>query len=254
MPLAELPIRDLRPRLDVKPGSNSRRKRTGAVTGATLHYNGPPVAGAGTPQRELRQLIDVDVPWQQRSLGADSLMYHFAVLSDGSIYQTRDLDLIAWHCRTPEGNNHHLAVHVPIGGVQRPTSRQWDATTALFDAIIDEYGLAGRRVIKAHQEWVSTECPGPVLMQRLREWRAGSGPRSTGGLFRIKRDVSAARVRTGPSRESPVALDGNARMYPGDLLDADRVEDGEAIGSERRWAHRRDGLGWVHLSLLSPLR
>lgn len=257
MPLADLSIKDLRPRLNVKPGSNARRRRTGAVTGATLHYNGPPVPGAGTPERELRQLIDVDVPWQQRSLGADSLMYHFAVLSDGTICQTRDLDLIAWHCRTSDGNNHHLAVHLPIGGTQRPTTRQWDSTVALFEEIIDEYGLGGRSAVKAHQEWVSTECPGPVLMQRLRAWRTGSGTRATaqtGGLFRIKRDVSAARVRTGPTRQSPVALDGNARMYPGDLLDADRIENGEAIGGEKRWAHRRDGLGWVHLSLLSRMR
>lgn len=257
MPLAALDIRDLRPKLDVKPGRRSRRRRRGRVTGATLHYNGPPVAGFGKPARELRQLIEVDVPWQQRSLNADSLMYHFAVLSDGKTYQTRDLGLIAWHCRNAEGNEHHLAVHLPLGGMQRPTAKQWDATVALLEAIIDEYGLEGRGVMKGHQEWASTECPGPVLMHRLRLWRAagaGDAARETAGLFRIRRDISAARVRTAPTRESAVALDGNARMYPGDLLDADRVVEGEAIGSEKRWAHRRDGLGYVHLSLLTRLR
>lgn len=258
MPLAALEIRDLRPRLDVKPGRRSRRRREGRVTGATLHYNGPPVPGFGTPSRELRQLTHVDVPWQQRSLNADSLMYHFAVLSNGEIWQTRDLDLIAWHCRDSEGNEHHLAVHLPLGGMQRPTAAQWDATVSLFDAIMDEYGLEARGVIKGHLEWTSTECPGPILMHRLRQWRAG-GPggtaeRDSAGMFRIRRDISAARVRTAPTRESPVALDGRARMYPGDVLDADHVVEGEAIGSENRWAHRRDGLGYVHLSLLTRMR
>ncbi len=259
--LAHLQIHDLRPRLAVNAAAASRRRRTGNVTSATLHYNGPPVAGAGTPEREIRQLVHIDVPWQQRSLGADSLMYHFAVLSDGSIHQTRDLDLVAWHSRTTEGNTHSLAVHLPLGGIQRPTARQWDATAALMDAIIDEYGLSGRSAVKAHLEWAATECPGPVLMQRLRQYRATTPgtPRATpaadtSALFRIRRDVSAAKVRSAPTRDGAIALDGRARMYPGDLLDADAVVQGEAIGSEKGWARRRDGLGYVHLSLLTRVR
>lgn len=254
MPLATLEIHDLRPQLDVKPGRRSRRRRRGEVSGATLHYNGPAVPGFGTPTRERRQLVEVDVPWQQQSLSADSLMYHFAVLSDGTIWQTRDLELIAWHCRNADGNEHHLAVHLPLGGMQRPTARQWDATTALFEAIIDQYDLAGRVAVKAHLEWASTECPGPVLMHRLRRWREGWTDADSAALFRIRRDISAARVRTGPTRDSAVALDGRARMFPGDVLDADRVVEGEAIGRDNRWAHRRDGLGYVHMSLLTRMR
>lgn len=254
MPLASLPIRDLRSKLNVKPGAKSRRKRKGAVIGATLHYNGPPVSGFGTPSRELRQLIHIDVPWQQRQLGADSLMYHFAVLSDGAIYQTRDLDLIAWHCRDSIGNNGSLAVHLPLGGMQRPTRQQWDATLSLFHAIMEEYGLRERTTVKAHLEWAATECPGPVLTQRLREWRESPSEPSTAAIFRIKRSVSAARVRTQPTRSAPIALDGRARMYPGDVLVADRIVEGEAIDGEHRWAHRQDGLGYVHLSLLSAMR
>jgi hypothetical protein len=92
-------------------------------------------------------------------------------------------------------------------------------------------------------------------MHRLRQWRAGSDRAAEGGgLFRIRRDISAARVRTAPTRESAVALDGLARMFPGDVLDADRIVEGEAIGDEKRWAHRRDGLGYVHMSLLTRMR
>ncbi len=256
MPLDSLVVNDLRPRLDVVPGLASRVKRQGAVTSLTLHYNGPPVSGAGTPERELRQIEVIDVPNHQQRIGADSLMYHLVVLSDGSIHQTRDYDLIAWHCRHREGNHHSLAIHLPVGGAQRATTRQWDATVALFEALIDEHDLDGRRVVKGHREWSATECPGPLLMDRLRAWRAGDAeaPPPSGGFYRVRRDVSAARIRTGPGRDFPVALDGLARMWPGDLLDADQIVDGEAIAGERRWAHRRDGLGYVHFSLVSPAR
>jgi hypothetical protein len=92
-------------------------------------------------------------------------------------------------------------------------------------------------------------------MERLRAWRAGEGQAPSGaGFYRVKRDVSAARIRTGPGRNFAVALDGLARMWPGDLLDADKVVEGEAIGDEKRWVHRRDGLGYVHMSLVRPVR
>lgn len=251
-----LQIHDLRPRLDVRPNPRSRRRRVGAVTSLTLHYNGPPVPGAGTPERELRHIVGVDVPNHQQRLDADSLQYHLVVLSDGTIHQTRDFDLIAWHSRTAQGNEHSLAIHLPIGGVQRPTARQWDATVALCEELVAAHGLSGRDAVKGHLEWAATECPGPVLMPRLVGWRGAPAgdARDTGALFRVRRDVSAARIRTAPTRESPVALDGRARMWPGDVLDASEVVAGEPIGRERRWARRRDGLGYVHLSLLTRVR
>ena len=260
MRLDSLGVQDLRPRLAVIDGRASRARRDGAVTSLTLHYNGPAVAGAGRPERELRQIVEIDVPNHQQRIGADSLMYHLVVLSDGSIYQTRAFDLIAWHCRNRVGNHHSLAIHLPVGGAQRATPRQWDATVALFDALIEDYGLEGPEIVKGHREWAETECPGPLLMSRLRAWRGGSAPaadvapRPTSGFFRVRRDVSAARVRTGPGRDFPIALDGKACMWPGDLLDADDVVAGEAIAGDPRWMHRRDGLGFVHASLLTVTR
>jgi N-acetylmuramoyl-L-alanine amidase len=258
MPLASLDVRDLRPQLNIIPGVPSRAQRQGAVTSLTLHYNGPAVAGVGTPERELRQIVRIDVPNHQQRIGADSLMYHLVVLSDGSIHQTRDYELIAWHCRNREGNHHSLAIHLPVGGAQRPTARQWDATVALFEALIEDYDLEGPGIVKGHREWSETECPGPHLMERLRAWRGASSPPTDtagdAGFYRVRRDVSAARVRTGPGREFPVALDGLARMWPGDLLEADGVVEGEPIAGDARWVHRRDGLGYVHASLVSPAR
>lgn len=251
--LEELDIQNLRPRLHVIEGRKSRAKRNGAVTHLTLHYNGPAVKGAGTPEKEVRQIVEVDVPHQQKSLGADSLMYHYAVLADGSIHQTRDLQLIAWHTRNKTGNQHSLGIHLPLGGTQHPTKRQWDATVALFEALMTMYGLESRTTVRGHKEWAETECPGPALMPRLIGWRGTAGvPSPVMRIYRVRNDTSAAMVRTGPGRQYPAALNGQARMWPGDRLVADRIDTGEAIQREARWVHRADGLGWVHMSLLKP--
>jgi hypothetical protein len=250
----QLKIYDLRPQLDLLDRPLCRRRRRGEVTSITLHYNGPALRGFGNPQAELRRVVEVDTPNHQRRLHADSLMCHFVVLSDGSIWQSRDLELQAWHCGNAEGNEQSLAVYLPLGGVQDATAAQWVATTQLCAELIAEHNLPGRQAVKGHLEWSPTACPGPLLMSRLRAWRAvAAGEPFSGGVFRIKADVGAANVRLGPDRRFPVALGGQAVMWPGDLLNADETVLGESIGGEQRWAHRSDGLGFVHLSMLDAV-
>jgi hypothetical protein len=253
MTLTSLNIIDLRPRLPVIR-DRVPRPRTGKPTTITLHYNGPAVRGAGDPDAELRQIIAVDAPWHQQNpnIRGDSLQYHLCVLSDGTIYQTRDLGLPASHAGHAEANRSSIAVHLPLGGLQDATAAQWRATEALFAALVAEYGMrGGRAAVRGHQEWKATECPGPRLMPRLVAWREGVAP--TGAFYRIRADVPAANVREGPGTRFPVALGGKAKMYPGDVLDADAITQGDPVGGDPAWAHRRDGVGFVHMSLLEVL-
>jgi hypothetical protein len=244
-----LGVRDLRPRLPVIANRVPAPRRV-PVASLTLHYNGPAVSGFGDPVRELRHVVDVDVPNHQARLNADSLQYHFVVPSDGQIWQARDLRLPAAHCGHAEGNRSSLAIHLPLGGVQDATDAQWAATLRLSEALIATYRLPGRAAVRLHAEWKDTACPGPHLTRRLRAWRDGAAP---GGLFRIRPDVAAANVREGPGTSFPVALGGKAQMWPGDVLDADALVVGEAVGGSATWLHRRDGLGFVHRSLAVPL-
>jgi hypothetical protein len=248
--LAELGIRDIRAELPTtSPRRPGRRRRP--VQSVTLHYNGPPVSVLGSPTAERRHIVKVDAPDHQRRLGADSLQYHYCVLSDGQILLSRDPELTAWHCGVTEGNETSLAIHLPLGGLQDATPVQWAATTRLFEALIAEHKLAGRQSVRGHREWKDTLCPGPHLTRRLEAWRAGSRP--DGGLYRIRGDVAAANVREGPGTHFPVALGGRAQMWPGDVIDADAITEGEAVGGDKRWLHRRDGLGFVHYSLVEGL-
>ena len=249
--LAVLQARDIQDRLSVLDRPLCRRARNAPISGATLHYNGPPVSAFGQPERELRHVIAIDVPNHQARLDADSLMYHFIVLSDGRTLQTRDLDLQAWHCGHKVGNEGHIAIHLPLGGTQDATAPQWRATCLLFESIILAYELPGRSAIKAHSEWKPTACPGPRLLPRLKAWRAGELHTPT--FYRIRPDVPLANIRQGPGRTFPVALDGRAVLYPRDTVDADAIVEGEAIAGERRWAHLRTGVGFIHMSLLVAL-
>lgn len=182
--LAQLRINDLRPRLNVKDNPagypKSRRNRVGPIDSATVHYNGPAVGVFGNAVAELNHIVNIDVPNHQSRIGADSLMYHFCVLSDGSIWQTRDINFIAWHCAHPYGNEHSIAIHLPIGDAQKPTAAQLVSLSALLDALGEDYGFA-RAAVRGHQEWHASQCPGVPLMTWLRDWRKQARP-IRGGL------------------------------------------------------------------------
>jgi hypothetical protein len=242
MKLADILIEDLRPKLRVVP-STARVVRHGAPTSMTLHWNGPAVKAFGDPDGEIKQILGPDLNRHINYLGADSLQYHFCILSDGSIWQTRDLNLEAWHCGHKAGNRWSIAVHFVLGKGQVPTLAQWAAAEWLFEGLIGEFGMAGREVVKGHLEWKESECPGPYLMERLRAWReARPGVRR----YQVIVGIDFAAVREGRSTKFPIALDGEAMLAPGAIVEIDDVSD--------TWAHLASGLGFVHMSLLREVR
>lgn len=212
--LTSLGLHDLRPRLSVKPNPPgymiSRRDRRGPVIGATVHYNGPRLGVAGNPTAEINFVVNTDVPNHQQRIGADSLQYHFVIPSDGSIWQTRDLNLIAWHCRHNLGNEQHLAIHLPIGEGQKPTPAQVVALDRLLDALQADYGFK-RTAVKGHQEWASTACPGVYLMDYVRGRRNTAQPVPAGltvlSAPRISADVFGTVLRGANSTAAAVSAD-----------------------------------------------
>lgn len=218
--------------------------RDGDPLGATLHFNGPPVAGAGTPALEIAQL-HIDAQYHMRALGADGIQYHAAVLADGTVAQLRDEADELWHCANRAGNRTHLAIHLPLGGAQRPTATQWQATCALFDTLIARYRWPGRHVILGHREWPRSDgkpqkpCPGPILFRMLQEWR-GALPQPLRYTVRAPR----VNVRQGPGVAYRVA----GTMERGDAFVTDALVASKDTGA--LWAHRADALGFTLLALL----
>lgn len=229
-------------------------RRAGAPTGATLHFNGPPVAGAADVAACIRQL-QADARYHMRAdtLHADGIQYHYAALPDGTIGILRDERDELWHSANTTGNRTHLAIHIPIGGAQTPTPAQWRACTDLFDALITRHNWPGRQVILGHREWPRSDgkpqksCPGPILFRLLQQWRGQLGTPAT---YRVAYD--GTRVRQGAGQQYPVALEGTAVLPRGAEIVVDAIVDGTApAGSaDRRWAHLASQIGFVHLSLV----
>jgi len=234
--------------------------RAGNPAGATLHYNGPPVGTFGNVAAEVAQLaIDARYHMQRGVIsasGADGIQYHYAVLSNGDVCQLRDETAILWHSANAVGNNQHLAVHLPLGGAQTPTAAQWRATTDLFDQLIARYHWSCRSVILGHREWPRTDgkpqksCPGPIIFRMLQLWR-GQLPAATITRYRVRFPFPIVNVRQGPGMQYKVA----GVMHAGDIVEADAVVMGASppTSADLRWLHRRDGLGFVHMSLVEPL-
>ncbi len=232
--LSTLNVHDLRPRLaPLTKASGMHRNRRGAVTSATVHYNGPAMGAFGNPQRELDFIVNVDVKNHQDRIGADNLCYHFAVLSDGQIWQTRSLELVAWHSANAEGNEHSIAVHLPLGLGQVPTAAQITALYRLLAALGQDYGFA-RAAVKGHGEWSNfhhTACPGGLVMTVVRAYRAGLA------VQRVRVTTNVLNIRQGANTSYPIA----GQLHLGDVVEVDGTKD-EGQG---KWWHLSNGSGFV---------
>lgn len=250
----QLEILDLRKKLPRAPWRIGLRG-IDETEGLTLHYNGPPVADRSLAG-ELVQL-QIDAQWHMRPGvlspgGADGIQYEWAVLADGTICRLRDPRSILWHCANRHGNRVSIPIHMPLGGNQDATDAQWAAFTRLAEALIDDYGLDGRHVVKGHREWARDDglaqslCPGPLLAKRLRVWRDGK----LSQRFRIAVDV--ANIRQGPGTSYPVALGGTAKMRRGQWFIADGIVPGEVVAGNRNWAHLVTGVGFISAAIIEP--
>ena len=236
------------------PSRGSVIGRYAAKTGITLHYNGPPVADRSR-HGELAQLrVDARYHMERvwgtdrngRPLYGKGIMYHFAVLSSGEVVALSDLDEILYHCANATGNRESIAVHLPLGGAQDASEAQWDGFGRLCEALIGDFAMAGRQVVRGHREWprldgiAQSACPGPLLMRRLVVWR-GMLPAPV--AYRVIAS-SGANIRRGAGVAYPVA--GTVRA--GEALLIDAVMD--VGGTEARWGRLADGRGFIATRLL----
>lgn len=241
---------DLRAKLPVSdnpPGyRKSRVPRSGAVTTQTLHYNGPPISDRSV-RGTTRQLISIDAPNHISRIGADSLQYHICVGAGGEYYYTRNFELQAWHCGIYEGNEHSIAIHVPLGGDQDPTNEQWASTIRLFDAVNQEYQLGGRAATMAHLEWKPTACPGLPLMRRLNTWRTAVVPLPISPATATYKVVGmqGANVRVHPTSKSKAV---NACMFDSQV-EVVNIVAGEKVSGVNQWAQLYER-GYIWLPLL----
>lgn len=238
-------------------------RRSGKPTSATIHYEGSKAMPVD-PVKERRLLANDAAYHIQKNWGSDprkpvygnGLMYHFNVLSDGSILQSRELDEVLWHCGNKTGNANSIAIHLPIGGAQQPTRDQLNALWALCDGLIEKYNWAGRHHIFGHCEWPRANgparlsriyrplagqslCPGRVVHTLLSAYRESS---SAARLLRVVVPLGDfLNIREAPTAASAVLgkIANGARVY---------VVDGRA-----GWLKLADAPGYIAERYTEPL-
>lgn len=170
---------DIRAELPTRSDAGPRRSVPLATKlGAVVHYSGPAVALALTDRRII--LAEATYHTRQANFGGpgeavrgDGLQYHVVIGRDGAKYLCRDLEAVLWHCAAWPENAIALAVHVPIGDGQRATPA---ALRALAEVLADweAAGHGGRATVKGHQELSPTACPGSLMEDFVRPYRAGT--------------------------------------------------------------------------------
>lgn len=256
--IGAIDIRAELPRADWTIGDG----KTYEKTTLTLHYNGPPSEAPGIAVRGqeamVRYLSGIAEFHMGKYLGADGIQYNLCVDAVGRIFYLRTIGPELWHCGNPTGNRNSIAIHVPIGGDQRPTDVQWNALTYIFKT----YNIP----VVQHREWQrsrggyvlddldrnGTSCPGVPLRSLLLQYR--SDQHSVGDRYIVAFDGS--RVREGPGTNFPVALKGKSGFPDGLMLNrnmvvmSDAVVNGSPVGGNPVWIHLATGEGFVHSSLL----
>lgn len=192
---------------------------------------------------------------------------HYLVSKAGQIWRLVNESDTAWHC----GKSVWSIDGRPVGGSLRGTARlnwlsigvelenrndgrdpypdsQLAALLALSHWIVARHRIPRDQVAR-HLDIAPGRKTDPAGL--LWSWLVSALFPASGGTATIRDDVEYANVRQGPGRGFPVALGGMAVMWPGQILDYDAITDGEAIAGDSRWLHRRDGVGFVHASLIA---
>ena len=237
---------DFRAACPTAPQNYQGPDKTHNPTSITLHYEGPAIPEAGNVAKEKQRIINdaayhINKVWgydnNGKPLHGNGLEYHINVLCDGSILWTRDLKDFLWHCANYEGNGNSIAIHLPLGDGQLPTTVQWQRTCDLFDALCAEYTLSKAKVY-AHKEWpgAATACPGLILFSKLQEYRFIPQPAWYVTVINIT-PPDHLNIRQGPSTKYPIA----GKLNAGDrvLVDAVKIED------QGEWLHLASGLGFI---------
>ncbi len=147
--------------------------------GIVIHYRGV-VTGVtdGLASYRADAIYHVGKNWSRNGetpVYGSGIMYHIGIDGQGAVYLLRDLNRVLWHCGAWPQNANTMAIQIPLGGSQRAT----DAQLAALDRVCDDWfaftGADPKRELWGHQELSPTDCPGTLMADFVRPYRAG-GP------------------------------------------------------------------------------
>jgi hypothetical protein len=138
----------------------------------TFHWNGAEFSRNASDDECFAALVQIAFQhqrkdWSSNGSGAfgDTIMYHEALCPSGTVMVMRDYSEVVWHASNDRANRTSRAILVLSGPNTEATPRQ-------LDAMALRYQDFQRPPIFGHMEWVATACPGPRIMEKIRQLRA----------------------------------------------------------------------------------
>lgn len=197
---------DVRRKLERNPygGPNSRRPTSEKDQGVIIHWTGPtPVVGDSlTKLKGYAHWHAEEVDWAPEVPGdqeGDGIMYHIGVDQAGLAYLLRDLTEDLWHCGAPE-NHTAFSVLGMIGRGQRASLAMLRTLGRVCDDLLGLNRLP-RSLVKGHQEVFPNECPGSLMDDFVRPYRAG-GVAAPSVDERLEREYQRLRSQIGEKRHA----------------------------------------------------
>lgn len=147
--------------------------------GIVIHYRGVVTdVNAGLSSYQADAVYHVGKNWARNGetpVFGSGIMYHIGIDGQGAVYLMRDLDRVLWHCGAWPQNANTLAIQLPLGGAQRATAAQLAALDRVCDDWLAFTGADPQREVWGHQELSPTDCPGTLMADFVRPYRAGGG-------------------------------------------------------------------------------
>lgn len=191
---------------------------------------------------------------------SDAVGAHYLIGKQGQILELLDPLLRAWHAGAAlpaylNSRSIGIEVHHAVG--EAWTAAQHDALTWLCrDVLMPRYGIVAS-LIDTHRAVALPRGrkidPSDWSDADFYAWRAALAgqryvPQLSGLASYIVRDT--VNVRQGPTRATPIALNGHAVLAKDFPFQSDVVVPGERIGTNNQWVHLVTPAAWgfVHSS------
>lgn len=107
--------------------------------------------------------------------------YHWVITGDGELHKGRSEEYVGSHCRTPAPSMNFRSLGICLTGdftKEFPSSEQFFTLASLLKSLVNKYRIPYDNVL-GHVEVAATLCPGPQLLNWVRNWREENKKKAT---------------------------------------------------------------------------
>lgn len=171
-------VHDIRAALPLAPWNEHPTRSLAAIRIIVVHWDGGPVTLPAqydpVAYYSTEALYHINKDWGGGSRGY-GLMYHEKLSRDGQAWITRPDTDVVWAATQANPFSYNLCVDA--NEYSAPTHAQMEALETRLATLCGQYGVA-RSQVYGHGELTqygnSTSCPGPDLLELVREYRGAA--------------------------------------------------------------------------------